>query len=45
MIELLTNNPLYVVLTIVLIIWFAIYFYLYRLDNRMKKIEQQRSQH
>lgn len=34
-------NDMYVVLVIVLIIWFGIFFYLNRIDSRLKKIEKE----
>lgn len=39
MLEFLGQQPLYVVLLVVLIIWLGIYLYLFRLDNRLKKLE------
>jgi len=40
-VDFLAQNQLYIVMIIVLAIWFGIYFYLFRLDGRMKKLEQQ----
>lgn len=34
------ENTLYVVLTIVLIIWFGLAYYIYRIDRNLKKIEK-----
>lgn len=39
--DFLAQNQLYIVMIIVLAIWFGIYIYLFRLDNRLKKLEQQ----
>ena len=41
MYEFLVNNALYVVLLIVLICWFGIFFYLFRLDKKVSSIEKQ----
>jgi len=38
--DFLQQNSLYVVLLIVLIGWIGIFFYLLRLDKRLKKIEK-----
>jgi len=38
--EFLTQNALYVVLLIVLVIWFGIYTYLYRLEGKLKHFEE-----
>ena len=40
MYDFLTQNPLYVVLLIVLICWIGIFTYLVRLDRRIKSLEQ-----
>jgi len=37
--DFLGQQPLYVVLLVVLIIWLGLYFYLFRLDSRVKKLE------
>ena len=37
--DFLTQNALYVVLLIVLVIWFGIYTYLYRLEGKLKTLE------
>ncbi|MBP7214942.1 MAG: CcmD family protein [Candidatus Kapabacteria bacterium] len=39
MMEFLENNTLYIVLIISLIIWIGIAYYLWRIDNRLKKSE------
>lgn len=39
--DFLAQNQLYIVMIIVLAIWFGIYFYLFRLDGRLKKLEHQ----
>ena len=39
--EFLAQNQLYIVMIIVLAIWLGIYAYLFRLDSRVKKLEQQ----
>jgi len=40
-VEFLAQNQLYIVMIIVLAIWLGIYTYLFRLDSRIKKLEQQ----
>lgn len=40
MYQFLVNNTVYVVLTIVLIIWFGLAFYLFKIDKKLKKIEK-----
>jgi len=40
-VEFLAQNQLYIVMIIVLAIWLGIYTYLFRLDTRVKKLEQQ----
>ncbi len=40
MLEFLTNNQMYIVLSIVLLIWIGIVFYLLRLDKRIKELEE-----
>lgn len=42
MLEFLGQQPLYVVLLVVLIIWLGIYLYLFRLDSRLKKLESRK---
>ncbi|HRT67169.1 MAG TPA: CcmD family protein [Bacteroidota bacterium] len=37
--EFFENNTLYIVLIISLIIWIGIAYYLWRIDNRLKKSE------
>jgi hypothetical protein len=38
--EFLHNNQLYVVLIVTLLIWFGFLFYMFRLDSKIKKIEE-----
>ncbi len=38
--EFLTNNQMYIVLSIVLLIWMGIVIYLLKLDKRIKKLEE-----
>jgi CcmD family protein len=40
--ELFTQQPLYVVLLVVLVVWAGIYAYLFRLDGRVKKLEERK---
>ena len=40
MLEFLTQQPLYVVLLVVLVVWLGIFSYLMRLDSRLKKLER-----
>jgi CcmD family protein len=37
----LTRNALYVVLLVVLVVWLGIYLYLFRIENKIKKLEKQ----
>jgi CcmD family protein len=39
-VEFLAQNQLYIVMVIVLAIWFGLYVYLFRLDSRLKKLEE-----
>jgi len=41
MYDLLNEQPLYVVLTIVLICWIGIVAYLFKLDRKITRLEQQ----
>jgi len=41
MLEFLQQNQMYVVLTVVLIIWAGILVYLWRIDRKVEKIENQ----
>ncbi|HTK83375.1 MAG TPA: CcmD family protein [Bacteroidota bacterium] len=41
MYDFLSGHALYIVLTIVLICWFGIFFYLYTLDRKISRIEKQ----
>jgi len=40
MVEFLNQQPLYIVLFIVLSVWAGIFVYLLRMENRVKKLEQ-----
>jgi CcmD family protein len=40
-VDFLAQNQLYIVMIIVLAIWLGIYSYLFRLDARVKKLENQ----
>jgi CcmD family protein len=40
-VDFLAQNQLYIVMIIVLAIWLGIYTYLFRLDSRLKKLENQ----
>jgi len=40
MVEFLNQQPLYIVLFIVLIVWAGIFAYLHRLESRIRKLEQ-----
>lgn len=37
--EFLAQNSLYIVLIIALVVWFGIFFYINRIDHRLKKLE------
>jgi len=37
----LSNNAIYIVMIIVLVVWAGIFLYLFSLDKRMKKIEKE----
>ncbi len=39
MMDFLSQNQMYIVLTIVLLIWAGIVWYLVRIDNRIKQLE------
>ncbi|ROL61293.1 CcmD family protein [Bacteroidetes/Chlorobi group bacterium ChocPot_Mid] len=39
MTEFLTNNSIYIVLIITLIIWFGLAFLIFNLDSKVKKLE------
>jgi CcmD family protein len=43
-VEFLAQHQLYIVMFIVVAIWLGIYWYLFRLDRRIKKLEQQTKQ-
>jgi CcmD family protein len=40
MYEFLEQHSVYVVLVVVLMIWTGLFFYLYRIDKRVKKLEK-----
>ena len=40
MLEFLANNQLFIVMTLILLIWAGIVFYLLRLDRKVKELEQ-----
>ena len=40
MVEFLNQNALYIVLIIALVVWLGIYSYLFRIDGKVKKLEQ-----
>ncbi|MBK8550550.1 MAG: CcmD family protein [Ignavibacteria bacterium] len=40
--DFLETNSMYVVMLIVLIIWIGIFGYMWRLDNKVKKLEQEK---
>ena len=42
--EFLAQNQLYIVMFIVLAVWLGIYWYLFRLDRRISRLEQQSKQ-
>jgi CcmD family protein len=39
-VDFLAQNQLYIVMIIVLAIWLGLYLYLFRLDRRIKKLEE-----
>jgi len=39
--EFLNQNPLYVVLVIVLVVWLGIYMYLFRIEGKITRMEKQ----
>ena len=41
MLEFMSNNQMYIVLGIVLLIWFGIVGYLVRLDRKLQRLEDQ----
>ncbi len=41
MIQFLTDNAIYIVMIIVLIVWTGIFFYLLGVDRRIKSIEKE----
>lgn len=38
--EFFHNNQLYIVLVITLVVWFGFLFYMFRLDSKIKKLEE-----
>lgn len=40
MLEFLANNQLFIVMTLILLIWAGIVWYLLRLDRKVKELEQ-----
>jgi len=43
-VEFLSQHQLYIVMFIVVAIWLGIYWYLFRLDSRIKKLEKHSKQ-
>lgn len=43
MYEFLEKNAMYIVLLIALIIWIGLYLYIFRLDKRIKKLENEKN--
>jgi len=41
LVEYLSQNALFVVMVVVLVVWLGIFGYLFRLDGRIKKLEKQ----
>jgi CcmD family protein len=41
MLEFMSNNQMYIVLGIVLLVWFGIVGYLVRLDRKVRRLEDQ----
>ncbi len=41
MAEFFTQNALYIVLFVVLVIWFGIFAYLFRIERKVRKLEQE----
>ena len=39
--DFLAQNSLYIVLIVVLVVWAGIFAYLYRVENKVKKLEDQ----
>ncbi len=42
MYDFLEKNAMYIVLLIALIIWIGLFFYIFRLDSRIKKLEKEK---
>jgi CcmD family protein len=43
MYDFLEKNAMYIVMLIALIIWIGIFFYIFRLDKRIKKLEKEKN--
>ena len=43
MYDFLEKNAMYIVLLIALIIWIGLFFYMFRLDKRIKKLENEKN--
>ncbi|MCX6163737.1 MAG: CcmD family protein [Ignavibacteriae bacterium] len=43
MYDFLEKNAMYIVLLIALIIWIGLFFYMFRLDKRIKKLEKEKN--
>jgi CcmD family protein len=43
MYDFLEKNAMYIVLLIALIIWIGLFFYIFRLDKRIKKLEKEKN--
>ncbi|MFA5404482.1 MAG: CcmD family protein [Ignavibacteria bacterium] len=43
MYDFLEKNAMYIVLLIALIIWIGLFFYMFRLDKRIKKLEKDKN--
>lgn len=43
MYDFLEKNAMYIVLLIALIIWLGLYFYIFRLDRKINKLEKEKN--
>jgi CcmD family protein len=43
MYDFLEKNAMYIVLLIAMIIWVGLFFYMFRLDSRIKKLEKEKN--
>jgi len=43
MYDFLEKNAMYIVLLIALIIWIGLFFYMFRLDKRIEKLEKEKN--